>query len=91
MCNVGFLSQIIMKTAIQELIEASETFNGHDLFKWIAKNKTFLLEKEKQELSRALEQGRQGQWESSNMKKGLQPHNISFDEYYSERYCQAVT
>jgi hypothetical protein len=43
-------------------------------------------EMEKQELSRAFEQGKQAQWESQNMKKGLQPHNISFEEYYSTRY-----
>jgi hypothetical protein len=28
-----------MKTAMQELIEASETFNGYDLLKWIDKIK----------------------------------------------------
>ena len=35
---------------MQELIEASETFNSYDLLKWVAKNKTNLLEKEKQQI-----------------------------------------
>jgi len=49
-----------------------------------------LMENEKTEMSRAFEQGKQAQWEADNMKKGMQPHNIPFDEYYSERYYQAV-
>lgn len=63
-----------MKTTMQELIEASETFNGYDLFKWVAKNKTNLLEKEKEQIIDAVN----SQWQIGYEVKG--------EDYYNETY-----
>ena len=71
-----------MKKGVDAILTATT------ILKMKAKN---LLEKEKSEMSRSFEQGKQAQWEQDNMKKGLQPHNISFDEYFSQRYEQAVS
>lgn len=83
-----------MKTALTELIKIiikkrKESDISNTLLRFAQVEAEKLLKNEKSELSRAFEQGKKAQWESQNMKKGLQPHNISFEEYYSTRYNQA--
>ena len=80
-----------MKTVLTELIQIivekrKESDISNTLLRFAQVEGEKLLKNEKSELSRAFEQGKQAQWESQNMKKGLQPHNISFEEYYSTRY-----
>ena len=84
MLSLRLFKSQIMKTTMQELLEGLKEI-GYAIDK---SNIEKLLENEKKEMIRAFEQGKQAQWEQDNMKKGLQPHNVSFDEYYSKRYYQ---
>ncbi len=83
-----------IKTPIQEILDIIENQQRYvDSAKTATTNLKIelkrLLEKEKIEMSKAFEQGKQAQWEEQNIKKGLQSNNISFDKYYSERYSEA--